>query len=276
MLTDQLKSGDQSAGPDALGEHVGLTEKAVRPALTLRLERKHPLAIRWMHWINFPLLLIMIVSGMRIYWNDSDNARLHPHEVYRVGFGSHTLFRFFPESMWNVLDRPWHVTQGMGDHFLFMWFFALNGVVYALYTWLSGEWRFLLPSRESMGDAFQMVLLMLRLRDTAPAQKKYNGAQRIAYSAVILMGAGSLVTGLAIYKPTQLHIITTLLGGYEWARWEHFWLTIGFCLFFLVHVAQVAFAGWNNFRGMVTGYEIRSMQDALQEPSLDAERKSWR
>jgi thiosulfate reductase cytochrome b subunit len=31
-----------------------------------------------------------------------------------------------------------------------------------------------------------------------------------------------LLTGLAIYKPTQLHIITTLVGGYEMARWLHF------------------------------------------------------
>ncbi len=90
------------------------------PAVTLRLEREHPLAIRWMHWINFPLLFIMILSGLRIYWNDSDNAHLHAHAVYRIGFGSHTLFRVFPESVANFLIIPCHVTQGMGDHFFFM------------------------------------------------------------------------------------------------------------------------------------------------------------
>jgi thiosulfate reductase cytochrome b subunit len=41
------------------------------------------------------------------------------------------------------------------------------------------------------------------------------------------------------------------------ARWEHFWLTMGFCAFFLVHVAQVMMAGWNNFRSMVSGYELQ-------------------
>ena len=69
------------------------------------------------------------------------------------------------------------------------------------------------------------------------------------------MGLGSLVTGLAIYKPTQTHWVTTLLGGYEMARWLHFWLTIGFCAFFLVHVGQVILAGWNNFR--VDGERVR-------------------
>lgn len=61
------------------------------------------------------------------------------------------------------------------------------------------------------------------------------------------MGMGSLLTGLAIYKPTQLHIITALLGSYERARWFHFWLTLSYVGFFAMHVAQVIRAGWNNF-----------------------------
>jgi thiosulfate reductase cytochrome b subunit len=242
------------------------------PCVTLRLERKHPLAIRWMHWINFPLLFIMILSGIRIYWNDSDNAHLHAHAVYRIEFGSHTLLRIFPEPVANALDIPWHVTQGMGDHFFFMWLFAINGFVYVAYSLISGEWRFLLPRRGSLREAWRVILVSLHLRRELPSKNKYNGAQRIAYSTVIAMGAGSLITGLGVYKPTQLHYLTTVLGGYEWARWEHFWLTMGFCLFFIVHVVQVAFAGWNNFRSMVSGFEIRR----ANEPSLERERRSWR
>lgn len=245
---------------------------AATPALTLRLERKHPLAIRWMHWINFPVLFIMILSGIRIYWNDSDNAHLHPHAIYRIGFGSFTLLRIFPESIWKALNIPWHVTEGMGDHFFFMWIFAINGIAYAAFLLLSGEWRFLVPQRQSLRDSLQVVLVSLHLRKSLPPCRKYNAAQRIAYTSVILMGLGSLLTGLAIYKPTQAHPLTTLLGGYEWARWEHFWLTIGFCLFFLVHIVQVVFAGWNSFRSMVSGFQVQP----VTEPSLEAERKSWR
>ena len=62
----------------------------------IRLDKKHPLAIRWMHWINFPVLFTMIWSGLLIYWNVSDNAYQHPHAVYRVGVGPFTLVRFFP------------------------------------------------------------------------------------------------------------------------------------------------------------------------------------
>jgi cytochrome b subunit of formate dehydrogenase len=33
-----------------------------------RLEAKHPRPVRWMHWINVPLLFGMIWSGLLIYW----------------------------------------------------------------------------------------------------------------------------------------------------------------------------------------------------------------
>ena len=100
-----------------------------------------------------------------------------------------------------------------------------------------------------------MVLHDLHLRKEAPAQEKYNAAQQISYTAIILMGLGSIVTGLAVYKPAQLSWLAALFGGYPGARYVHFFLTIGYCAFFVVHVAQVAIAGWNNFRSMVIGYE---------------------
>ena len=81
-------------------------------------------------------------------------------------------------------------------------------------------------------------------------------AQQFAYSGIILMGLGSLLTGLAIWKSVQFGWLTQLLGGYPAARWEHFLLTAGYVLFFLVHIAQVVRAGWNNFRAMVTGFEV--------------------
>jgi thiosulfate reductase cytochrome b subunit len=238
----------------------------------IRLGHKHPLAIRWMHWINFPVLFTMMWSGLLIYWNDSDNAYQYPHRVYRIGIGHWTLFRFFPEWFYTKLHVPYHVTQGLGYHFFFMWFFMLNGIAYVLFTAVTGEWRFLLPERRSLRDAIQVTLVDLHLSKGLPPQLKYNGAQRIAYTSVILMGAGMLVTGLAIYKPTQTHWLTTLLGGYEMARWLHFWITMSLLGFFFVHVGQVILAGWNNFRAMVSGLEVQP----VDEPSLEELRRSQR
>jgi thiosulfate reductase cytochrome b subunit len=238
----------------------------------IRLGRKHPLAIRWMHWINFPVLFTMMWSGLLIYWNDSDNAYKYPHRVYRIGIGHWTLFRFFPEWFYSRLHVPYHVTQGLGYHFFFMWFFTINGIAYVLFTGISGEWRFLLPERKSFRDAVQVTLVDLHLRKGMPRQLKYNGAQRIAYTSVILMGAGMLITGLAIYKPTQAHWLTTMVGGYEMARWLHFWITMSLLGFFFVHVGQVILAGWNNFRAMVSGLEVQP----VDEPSLELLRRRKR
>lgn len=218
-----------------------------------RLEKKHPLAIRWFHWINFPVLFIMVWSGILIYWANA---------VYRIGFGNYTLFHFFPEWFYSTLGIDHRLAEGMAYHFFFMWIFAINGLLYVLYTAFSGEWRYLLPNRRSFREAIQVMLHDLHLSKKAPPPRKFNGAQQIAYTLVILMGAGSLLTGLAIYKPVQVAWLTSLLGGYEWARWEHFWLTIGYVLFFIVHIAQVIKTGWNNFRAMVTGYEVVSVEQA--------------
>lgn len=217
-----------------------------------RIEKKHPLAIRWFHWINFPVLMLMIWSGLLIYW---------ANDVYRIGLGGVTLFKFFPAWFYNTFNLAQRLADGMAWHFFLMWLFAINGLLYVLYTAFSGEWRYLLPNRHSLREAWQVVLHDLHLRKEPLPRRKFNGAQQIAYTSIILMGVGSLLTGLAIYKPVQFAWLTSLLGGYEWARFEHFWLTIGYVLFFLVHVAQVIKAGWNNFRAMVTGYEITTIEE---------------
>lgn len=228
-----------------------------------RIVKKHPLAIRWFHWVNFPVLGVMIWSGLLIYWANS---------VYKIGFGSTTLLKFFPDSFYKALHIPYRLSEGMAYHFLFMWLFFLNGLVYVLYTVFSGEWRLLLPNRRSFGEAWQVLLHDLRIRKSKPPQGKYNAAQRIAYSAIILMGIGSVLTGLAIYKPVQLGWLCALLGGYKMARILHFALTIGYVLFFLVHIIQVILAGWNNFRAMITGFEVEKIKepaaaDENQKPS---------
>jgi thiosulfate reductase cytochrome b subunit len=214
----------------------------------MRIEAKHPRAIRWFHWINFPLISIMIWSGALIYWSN---------DVYRVGVGDFTLFHFFPDSFYRATGTDHRLAEGMAWHFVFLWLFALNGAAYLIYTTLSGEWRYLLPNATSFREAIQVTLHDLGLSKTHPPLRKFNGAQQIAYTAIILMGAGSLLTGLAIWRSVQFGWLTTLLGGYQAARLEHFLLTLGYCGFFLVHIAQVARAGWNNLRAMITGYEIQ-------------------
>lgn len=200
---------------------------------------KHPRAIRWFHWINFPLIMMMIWSGLLIYW---------AHRAY------------LPIS--NELSQKLHISgrlaEGLGWHFMLMWFFALNGVLYLTYLLFSNEWRFIFPNRKTWRQAFDVLLTELKLKKfNTPAGEKFNGAQKIAYTLILFNGIFATVTGLAIYKPVQLGWLTEVLGGYEAARLEHFIAMIIFVLFFVVHLLQVLKAGWNNFRAMVSGYEIK-------------------
>jgi thiosulfate reductase cytochrome b subunit len=214
-----------------------------------RIVHKHPIAIRWFHWINFLALAVMIWSGLLIYW---------AYDPYQVQFGDFVLLHFFPEAVYQGLGISARLAEGMAWHFLFMWLFLINGIFYVTYTLLSGEWRLLVPNRHSFREAWEVTMHDLGLRKTAPPTAKYNGAQRIAYSAILVMGTGSILTGLAIYKPTELSGLTQLLGGYQAARLAHFALTVGYVLFFGIHIAQVIRAGWSNFQSMVTGFEKKN------------------
>ncbi len=218
-----------------------------------KIINKHPLAIRWFHWINFPVLAVMIWSGLLIYWANG---------VYRLGWGDQTILKFFPKSFYEALNIKYRLAEGMSLHFFFMWIFAVNGIVYFLYLLFSKEYKLIFPNKKSLKESWQVILHDLKIRKSLPAQQKYNAAQRLAYTTVIVLGFLMLLTGLAIYKPAQLNWLCNMLGGYEWARAEHFIITILFFLFFLVHVLQVLKAGWNNFRGMITGFETLPPDDS--------------
>ena len=131
------------------------------------IKEKHPLAIRWAHWINFPVLIVMIWSGMLIYWANDE---------YSITLFGHTFVHFFPDAFYKLLNIPQRLAEGMSYHFLFMWFFFINGFLYVAYTIVSGEWRDLVPNRHSFKEAWQVLLHDLHIRKMLPPQKKYNAA----------------------------------------------------------------------------------------------------
>ena len=95
------------------------------------------------------------------------------------------------------------------------------------------------PSRD-VTSALAQFLYYLRIRRTPPPVDFYNGLQRLAYTSVIIFGIVMLLSGLAIYKPVQLHFLTLLFGGYDGARVVHL---AGLCLlamFLVTHLVLVS------------------------------------
>jgi thiosulfate reductase cytochrome b subunit len=126
-------------------------------------------------------------------------------------------------------------------HFAIAWFLIVNGVIYLVYMIASGEWRrrVFIPTRDT-SNALAMFAYYVRIRKTPPPEDFYNGLQRLAYTSAILFGVVVVMSGLAIYKPVQLHWITAALGGYDVARVVHLSclvLLVGFTAMHLVLVA---------------------------------------
>jgi thiosulfate reductase cytochrome b subunit len=206
----------------------------------VKIVEKHAAPLRVIHWLNVPFIALMIWSGLMIYW---------ANDVYPF---------FFPEWFYQAFNLQQRLAEGLSLHFLFGWLFVLNGLAYLIWFAASRHWRELVPRCADLKWIAPTILHDLGLRKEAPPKAKFNAVQKVAYTSLILMAVLAVLSGFAIYKPVQLSWLAALFGGYEGARLVHFLMMIGFCLFIVTHVVQVARAGWNNFRAMVAGYEVEN------------------
>jgi thiosulfate reductase cytochrome b subunit len=193
--------------------------------------RAQPAAIRLAHWINIPLLVIMAGSGLQIF---AAYPAVGPRGAQ---YGWYPFQGDAPPSWlrfggWLAGARHWH--------FAIAWFLILNGVIYLIYMIASGEWRrrVFIPTRDT-SNALAMFGYYLRVRSTPPPEDFYNGLQRLAYSSAILFGAVVVLSGLAIYKPVQLHWITAAFGGYDVARVVHLSCLVLLASFPAMHLVLV-------------------------------------
>jgi thiosulfate reductase cytochrome b subunit len=190
----------------------------------------HPLIVRITHWINAFAVLVLLLSGWRIY----NAAPLF--EAFR-----------FPSELtlggWLAGALQWH--------FAAMWLLALNGLAYLVYGIACGHFRRkLLPI--SPAAVLHDVGQALRGRLEHADLSVYNAAQRAAYLALIVALILLVLSGLAIWKPVQLQGLAALMGGYEGARLVHFICMSAVVLMVVVHVVMVALVP-RTLPSMITG-----------------------
>ena len=189
----------------------------------------HPVWVRVTHWINVVAMVVMIGSGWEIY-----NAS--------------PLFPFvFPRGItlggWLAGALLWH--------FAAMWLLAVNGLVYLVLGVLTGRFRRkLVPIRPAdvLSDARAALTGKLNHDDLSV----YNAVQKLLYLGVILAGIVIVLSGLAIWKPVQLQELTALFGGYDAARYVHFFAMATIVGFLIVHV-MMALLVPKSLRAMITG-----------------------
>ena len=189
----------------------------------------HPLWVRITHWINALAMVVMIASGWQIY-----NAS--------------PLFGFtFPPS---ITLGGW-LAGGLQWHFAAMWALAINGLVYVSLGFATGRFRRkLLPLsvKQALADLRAALVLRLSHEDLTV----YNAAQRMLYVGVLLAGVVIVASGLAIWKPVQFQELTAVFGGYEAARYVHFFAMSAIVGFLLVHVTLAVVAP-KSLRAMIRG-----------------------
>jgi thiosulfate reductase cytochrome b subunit len=76
--------------------------------------------------------------------------------------------------------------------------------------------------------------------------------QKLLYLGIILVGVVIVLSGLAIWKPVQLQELTALFGGYDAARYVHFFAMAAIVGFLVVHIVM-SFLVPKSLRAMIIG-----------------------
>lgn len=177
----------------------------------------HPVWLRATHWLNALAVVIMVMSGWRIY-----NAS--------------PLFDF---QFAKAITLGGWLGGAIQWHFAAMWLLAANGLVYLLCNVGTGRIVrkfFPLSPRAIAAD----VLAALRGKLPHDDLSHYNAVQRAAYLFVIVDAVLLVLSGLVLWKSVQFPLLRELLGGYETARRVHFFGMAAMVAFVMVHLAMVA------------------------------------
>jgi thiosulfate reductase cytochrome b subunit len=189
----------------------------------------HPWWVRFTHWLNVIATLIMIGSGWQIY-------------------DASPLFQFeFPPSIalggWLAGAISWHLAG--------MWLLVANGTVYVTLGIATGRFRAkLLPIRPH--DVARDLAAALHGRLSHRDLAVYNAVQKLLYVGVICAGIVMVLSGVSIWKPVQFQEITALFGGYELARYVHFFAMSAIVAFLALHVL-LALIVPKSLRAMIIG-----------------------
>ncbi|HTP92580.1 MAG TPA: cytochrome b/b6 domain-containing protein [Xanthobacteraceae bacterium] len=190
----------------------------------------HPAWVRITHWINAIAIFMMIGSGWQIY-------------------DASPLFRFieFPPQIalgnWLVGALLWH--------FAAMWLLVINGIIYVSLGIVTGRFRrklFPIRPREVISD----LVAALRGKLSHEDLSAYNAVQKLLYVGVLLAGVVIVLSGLSIWKPVQFKYLTAFFGGYDFARYVHFFAMSSIVAFLIIHVV-LALIVPKSLRAMIFG-----------------------
>jgi thiosulfate reductase cytochrome b subunit len=189
-----------------------------------------PAWVRVMHWINALAIILMIMSGWQIY-NASPlfTSLRFSHSITLGGWLGGAL-------LW---------------HFAAMWLLTVNGLVYVIVGFATGRFkRKLLPI--TPGGVISDTKAAFTGKLSHDDLSKYNQVQKLLYAGIITVGVVIVLSGLSIWKPVQLQWLAALFGGYEIARYVHFFCMSAIVAFLVIHIALAVLVP-KSLRAMIIG-----------------------
>jgi thiosulfate reductase cytochrome b subunit len=280
LATDAVPAAAEESTPEPRAEEQS-GSRGSEPTLTVVVQH-HPF-VRISHWLNVPILLMMILSGLSIYWaspvvKHAPDPRTGNRDYFAdVGYWA---VAHVPGQRAFANPRTWfydHFSLGQGMlaealrlHWLFAYLFMANGLLYLAGLALGRGYRALVPRPADAGGAISMMRyyagvvpakIFRRPWPHPPRREKYNALQKLGYFSMPVAGALAIATGWAMHKPAQLGWLERLFGGYDRARLWHFLLLWLFAAFVVPHVFLVIADGWDTFRSMIVGWSARLREE---------------
>ncbi len=187
------------------------------PAIVRSEGTVFPLWLRITHWLNAIGVVVMVMSGWRIY----------------------DASPFFPFRIPNDITIGGWLGGALMWHFTAMWSIFLNGLFYLIANLATRRLftQFFPLSPRAVWNDF---VAALRGKLSHDDLRHYNAVQRFAYLFVIVDIAVLILSGLVLWKNVQFPLLRELMGGYETARRVHFIAMAGIVGFFIVHIVMVA------------------------------------
>jgi thiosulfate reductase cytochrome b subunit len=219
----------------------------------------HSYSVRICHWINVIACVYLLWSGVHIL--------LDFPELY----WGHTGYRGYPAilklSDWGLSwdeagklgDRRW----GRNYHVTFAWVFLINGLVYVGWNLRTKHFRRqMVPARHELTAAhLQREVrdhLRWRSRRHAPGGA-YGTLQKTSYLLLIFVFVPFMILSGVAQAPgytAAMPWLLDLFGGRQSARTLHTVGTVLLVLFVVVHLLEIAAAGFfARVRSMITGKE---------------------
>jgi Ni/Fe-hydrogenase 1 B-type cytochrome subunit len=189
-----------------------------------KMELRHPLWVRLLHWSNMISITMLALTGF--YIHDPDG--------------------------WGWLFS--NMNNARTTHFMFAMILIVGVVVRIYLAFATGDWRNIVfaPIKDTKKLPSMLKYYMFLAKDH-PYYGKYNPGQKGMYTGVFALAIVQIITGFILYKPVTFTSWAYFLGGFLVVRMIHYIVTWIFVLMVLVHVYLDVAEGIPVLKSIFTG-----------------------